>query len=176
MGGSPNGGAALRPSFSFHACPQLTVACTLLFCLGLQAYSLACELLAVMAQEPLSMRPETTVELSQVRRAGGGRGACVRGAGGAIASSAPTRLFCPQRPGSLFVPAPSSCPCWRPPSLRRCACSCCRRASTPRCCARCTACSCCCPRCAGGRGVACGCGRELGLRHCTCVFNAVARL
>lgn len=31
-----------------------------------QAYGLACELLAVMAQEPLSMRPETTVELSQL--------------------------------------------------------------------------------------------------------------
>lgn len=32
----------------------------------LQAYSLACELLGVMAQEPLSMRPETAVELSQL--------------------------------------------------------------------------------------------------------------
>jgi vacuole morphology and inheritance protein 14 len=32
----------------------------------MQAYSLACELLAVMAQEPLSMRPETAVELSQL--------------------------------------------------------------------------------------------------------------
>ena len=31
-----------------------------------QAHSLACELLAVMAQEPLSMRPETTVELTQL--------------------------------------------------------------------------------------------------------------
>lgn len=31
-----------------------------------QAHSLACELLAAMAQEPLSMRPETTVELTQL--------------------------------------------------------------------------------------------------------------
>ena len=31
-----------------------------------QAHTLACELLAAMAQEPLSMRPETTVELTQL--------------------------------------------------------------------------------------------------------------
>ncbi|KAL4855248.1 hypothetical protein ACK3TF_004229 [Chlorella vulgaris] len=44
-----------------HSC-----AASLALALLAQAYSLACELLAVMAQEPLSMRPETAVELSQL--------------------------------------------------------------------------------------------------------------
>ena len=44
-----------------HSC-----AASLALALLAQAHSLACELLAVMASEPLSMRPETTVELSQL--------------------------------------------------------------------------------------------------------------
>ncbi|KAL4443824.1 hypothetical protein ABPG75_011561 [Micractinium tetrahymenae] len=52
--------ALLFASWS-HSC-----AASLALALLAQAYSLACELLAVMAQEPLSMRPETAVELSQL--------------------------------------------------------------------------------------------------------------
>ena len=44
-----------------HSC-----AASLALALLAQAHSLACELLAVMASEPLSMRPETTVQLSQL--------------------------------------------------------------------------------------------------------------
>ncbi|KAL4449453.1 hypothetical protein ABPG77_007097 [Micractinium sp. CCAP 211/92] len=52
--------ALLFASWS-HSC-----AASLALALLAQAYSLSCELLAVMAQEPLSMRPETAVELSQL--------------------------------------------------------------------------------------------------------------
>ncbi|EFN60046.1 hypothetical protein CHLNCDRAFT_133275 [Chlorella variabilis] len=50
----------LFSSWSYSCAASLALA------LLAQAYSLACELLAVMAQEPLSMRPETVVELSQL--------------------------------------------------------------------------------------------------------------
>ena len=52
--------AALFASWSRSCAASLALA------LLAQAHGLACELLAVMAQEPLSMRPETTVELSQL--------------------------------------------------------------------------------------------------------------
>ncbi|PRW60313.1 VAC14-like protein isoform X1 [Chlorella sorokiniana] len=50
----------LFASWSYSCAASLSLA------LLAQAHTLACELLAAMAQEPLSMRPETTVELTQL--------------------------------------------------------------------------------------------------------------
>lgn len=69
-------------------------------CCHLQAYGLACELLAVCAQEPLSMRPETAVELSQV-----GMGGASAARAGCIQRRAP--LLCNRRQVRTRNPLPS---------------------------------------------------------------------